>query len=188
MIKHELRKKYKTLRAQLEAATIAEHSLLLANHALRLPIWDFSYFHIFLSSAENKEVDTMPLITLLQGRDKHVIIPKIREANGMDNYVLTDSTLFRKNKWHIPEPVDGIQIPETKIDVVFLPLLGFDTAGNRVGYGKGYYDTFLHTCRKDTVKIGVSLFEAETEMITDVHDNDVKLEYCITPGKIYIFE
>lgn len=187
MLKHELRKKYTALRAEVDATTLLEESVRLANHVLQLPIWSCSYFHIFLSIAENKEVDTLPLVTLLQGKDKHVVIPKIHGKNTMEHYILTDSTVLKKNSWHIPEPVEGIQIPENKIDVVFLPLLAFDVAGNRVGYGGGYYDTFLQACRGDILKIGLSLFAAEAEIITDVHENDAQLSYCITPEKVYTF-
>lgn len=187
MLKHELRKKYKTLRSQLQASTIAEGSLQLANRALQLPIWEALYFHIFLGAVEHREVDTLPLITLLQGRDKHVVVPKISGANDMESYLLTDSTVLKKNKWHIPEPVNGIPIPGNAIDVVFLPLLAFDVAGNRVGYGKGHYDTFLHTCGENTLKIGLSLFEAEAAYITDTWENDVKLTHCLTPEKVYTF-
>lgn len=186
MLKHELRKKYKELRAGLSPNKISDLSILLANHVLEIPIWDFFYFHIFLSIEEHKEVDTLPLITLLQGRDKHVVVPKVISQNSMENYLLTDSTVFKKNKWHIPEPVDGIPIPEKKLDVVFLPLLAFDKSGNRVGYGKGFYDTFLAECRPETIKIGLSLFEAEYT-IEDLHPSDVAMDYCITPKKIYRF-
>lgn len=186
MLKHELRKKYKTLRAEIDSAKISDLSIILANHALEIPIWDFFYFHIFLSIETHKEVDTLPLITLLQGRDKHVVVPKVIGDNSMENYLLTDSTVFRKNKWQIPEPVEGITVPENKIDVVFMPLLAFDLKGNRVGYGKGFYDTFLSKCKSETIKIGLSLFEAE-QSIVDMHDNDVPLDYCITPSKVYKF-
>ena len=66
-------------------------------------------------------------------------------------------------------------------------LVAFDEMGNRVGYGKGFYDGFLNKCRKGTLKIGLSFFGAEPKLITDVHKNDVKLDYCITPEKIYTF-
>jgi 5-formyltetrahydrofolate cyclo-ligase len=36
------------------------------------------------------------------------------------------------------EPVDGIEVPSHKIEVVFVPLLAFDKQGQRVGYGKGF--------------------------------------------------
>jgi len=187
MLKRELRKKYKNLRADITNEQASDYSLILANHSLQIPIWDFFYYHIFLSIEEKNEVDTLPLITLLQGRDKNIVVPKVTSADSMDNFLLTDGTAFKKNKWDIPEPVDGIEVPENKIDVVFIPLLAFDKKGNRVGYGKGFYDSFLHKCRKETVKIGISFFDAETSLIDDIHENDVALDYCVTPNKVYTF-
>ena len=186
MLKHELRKKYKDLRLGIQPEEISDLSIILANHVLEIPIWDFFYFHTFLSIPTKKEVDTLPLITLLQGRDKNVVVPKVISQNSMENYLLTDSTALKTNSWGIPEPIDGILIPESKIEVVFIPLLAFDLKGNRVGYGKGFYDNFLQKCNPKTVKIGLSLFEAENT-IQDVHKNDVPLDYCITPKKIYKF-
>ena len=72
------------------------------------------------------------------------------------------------------------------IDLVFVPLLGFDEKGNRVGYGKGYYDRFLSTCRDDVVIIGLSFLEAVSE-ITDTDPWDVPLHYCISPNRVYEF-
>ena len=76
-----------------------------------------------------------------------------------------------------------MEVPTSKIEVVFVPLLAFDTNGNRVGYGKGFYDKFLSECHPNTIKIGLSLFEAETA-IEDVISNDIPLTHCVTPTKI----
>ncbi|UII77914.1 5-formyltetrahydrofolate cyclo-ligase [Flagellimonas sp. HMM57] len=186
MLKHELRKKYKDLRQELSLEEVSDLSITLANRILQIPIWDFFYFHIFLSIDEQKEIDTQPILAILQGKDKNVIIPKVNGENILENYLLLDNTVLKKNKWGIPEPVDGIIVPENKIDVVFLPLLAFDLKGNRVGYGKGYYDTFLNNCRKETIKIGLSLFEAETST-HETHEHDVGLDYCVTPDRVYKF-
>ncbi|NAY91892.1 5-formyltetrahydrofolate cyclo-ligase [Muricauda sp. JGD-17] len=187
MLKHELRKKYLRLRKEFSNSYISNASLTIANHALKIPIWDFFYFHIFLSIEENKEVDTLPLITLLQGRDKNVVVPKVDGPHSMVNFLLTDNTVLKKNNWNIPEPMDGIPVPENKIDVVFVPLLAVDGNGHRVGYGKGYYDTFLGKCRKNVVKVGLSLFEPMNDSISDTHENDVALDYCITPDMVHQF-
>ena len=72
-----------------------------------------------------------------------------------------------------------------KIDVVFVPLLAFDLEGNRVGYGKGYYDRFLKNCTSECIKIGVSFFPPEKKINNDTLD--VNLNYCVTPDKIYSF-
>ena len=60
--------------------------------------------------------------------------------------MLTDNTKIKKNKYNIPEPIDGIEVPNNKLEVVFIPLLAFDEKGNRVGYGKGFYDNMLNKC------------------------------------------
>ena len=157
----------------------------MANNSLELPIWNFDYYHIFLPIRDKKEIDTSFLLSILQGRDKHVILPKM-EGDDLTHFLLTDNTILKTNQWNVPEPVDGISVESSKIEVVFVPLLAFDKYGNRVGYGKGFYDRFLKQCKKDVVKIGLSLFEAEEE-IEDVFENDIPLDYCITPNKIYEF-
>lgn len=161
-------------------------SLAIANAALTVPIWDYVFYHIFLPISEQKEIDTHFILSILQGKDKNVVLPKVTGPNSLKHYLLTDATRFELNRWNIPEPVDGIEVPADKIDVVFIPLLAFDKKGNRVGYGKGFYDTFLRECRRDAMKIGVSLFQAE-DAITDNNTYDIPLDYCITPKKIYSF-
>lgn len=188
MNKKELRIKYKALRASFSYDEVEEKSIDIANRLLQLPIWDKIYYHVFLSIVEHKEVDTEPILHMLSGKDKEIIVSQSDfKTRDMTHFLLTDNTKFRKNEYHIPEPVDGVTVPSEKIDVVFVPLLAFDMAGNRVGYGKGFYDKFLSGCRKDTIKIGLSFFEAE-ENCSDVFESDVRLDYCVTPDKIWKFD
>lgn len=187
MNKSDLRVTYKALRKLLSENEIEEMSLAIANKLLRLPIWDKTYFHVFLPITEQKEVDTEYILHVLSGKDKEIIISKSDfKTCSMTHFLLTENTTIKKNQYHIPEPVDGIEVPSHKIQVVFVPLLAFDTKGNRVGYGKGFYDKFLSECKPETIKIGLSFFEAE-ETITDVFENDVKLDYVVTPNTIYTF-
>lgn len=115
-----------------------------------------------------------------------MLIPKVIGEHTLKHYLLTDSTKLKMSKWGIPEPIDGKEISEKKIDVVFVPLLAYDEKGNRVGYGKGFYDTFLKECQSHVIKIGLSLFEAE-ETISDIDPHDIRLDYCISPKKVYSF-
>ena len=187
MTKSELRKKYSNLRNNLSTAQGDDLSLSIANQLLKLPIWDYMFYHVFLSIKEKKEVNTDYILNILSGKDKNIVVSKcVFKDTALINYLLTDSTVIKKSDWGIPEPVDGIEIPNDKIDVVFVPLLAFDEQGNRVGYGKGFYDSFLSACNPKTIKIGLSFFEAETEII-NVSENDVTLDYCVTPDKIYSF-
>lgn len=187
MNKSELRQKYKSLRNQRSENDLEQLSLVIANKLLTLPIWDKNYFHIFLSITEQKEVNTEYILHLLAGKDKEIIISKSDfNTKEMKHFLLTDNTNIKKNKYNIPEPIDGIEVPTYKIDVVFVPLLAFDKTGHRVGYGKGFYDKFLKECKPQTIKIGLSFFEAE-ENIEDVFESDVRLDYCVTPTKMYCF-
>ncbi|MFL0353344.1 5-formyltetrahydrofolate cyclo-ligase [Xanthomarina sp. GH4-25] len=187
MLKAELRKIYKLKRQELDSEAIEEFSLQIANQLLTLSIWDFSFYHLFLSIEEHKEVNTDYILNILSGKDKNIVISKSDFSTGnMDHFLLTDGTVIKKNNYNIPEPVDGIEISNQKIDVVFVPLLAFDLQGHRVGYGKGFYDRFLAECKPETIKIGLSFFEAETN-IEDIFENDMALNYCVTPKQVYSF-
>ena len=187
MTKSELRIKYKALRKQLSEDQVEDLSLQIANQLLELPIWNASFYHLFLSIVEHKEINTDYILYILSGKDKNIVISKSNfETRKMSHYLLTDSTKIKKNEWHIPEPVDGIRIESSKIDVVFVPLLAFDKLGNRIGYGKGFYDTFLADCKPETIKIGLSFFEAENQ-IDNISTDDVRLDYLVTPQTIYTF-
>lgn len=100
--------------------------------------------------------------------------------------IVDDETVFKTNKYGIEEPVEGIDMFPTEIDLVLVPLISFDKKGNRVGYGKGYYDRFLKQCRKDCIKIGFSYFEP-VDQVEDVNKLDVKLDFGLTPDTIYQF-
>jgi 5-formyltetrahydrofolate cyclo-ligase len=187
MTKKELRKTYKTHRKDLSENQIEDLSLSISNQLLKLPIWANSFYHIFLAIEEQKEVNTDYILNILSGKDKNILISKSDFKTGnMTHFLLTDSTLIKKNDYNIPEPIAGIEISNDKIEVVFVPLLAFDSLGNRVGYGKGFYDRFLTNCKPETVKIGLSFFGPEVE-ISDVFESDVRLDYCVTPNKSYAF-
>ncbi|MFD1161616.1 MULTISPECIES: 5-formyltetrahydrofolate cyclo-ligase [Hwangdonia] len=187
MDKPALRKKYKALREDLSLKQIDDFSMAIANQTLSLPIWEHTFYHIFLSIKELKEINTDYILNILSGKDKNIVISKCKfKDTSLINYLLTDNTVIKKSAWGIPEPVDGIEIDDKKIDVVFVPLLAFDKQGNRVGYGKGFYDNFLANCKPETIKIGLSLFSVE-ENIEGIYQGDIKLDYCVTPDTIYTF-
>lgn len=187
MNKTELRHLYKQKRKELSSEAIETDSLAISNQLLKLPIWNRAFYHIFLSITEHKEINTDYILNILSGKDKNTVISKTDFKNlSMIHYLLLDNTVIKKNAWNIPEPVDGIEIDAQKIDVVFVPLLAFDKRGHRVGYGKGFYDKFLSECKPETLKIGLSLFQA-VDTIENVHESDVLLNYCVTPNKVYSF-
>lgn len=186
MTKPELRAKYMTLRKRLSSEEIEDLSLKIANSALELPIWEASYYHVFLSISEKHEINTEYLLHILQGKDKSIVIPKANFDTGeMKHILLQENTLLRVSKYGIPEPEAGIEIPSEQIEVVFVTLLAFDNHGNRIGYGKGFYDRFLAKCNPKAIFVGLSLFEAEDKITHEFMD--ISLHFCVTPNNIYSF-
>ncbi len=189
MTKAALRKLYRQKRKDLDNHTMEklQDLVLIRFQTLALPFLD--YISTYLPMHRQHEVDTHPVVEYLQFLHPGltVAVPKTDMADGsMLHYVYNSETLLRENEFHIMEPVGGLLVDPSLIDMVLVPLLAFDEKGNRVGYGKGVYDRFLATCRKDTIKIGLSFFGAEHE-ITDTDDFDIPLDYCVTPHQVYEF-
>jgi 5-formyltetrahydrofolate cyclo-ligase len=186
MDKAALRKQYKAIRAQLSDQEIEDLSLAIANRALTLNIWQQQYYHLFLPIVKKREVNTEYLLHILQGKDKSIVLSKSDfNTQTLTHFLLQDHTELSANRFGIVEPKDGIQIMPTQLQVVFIPLLAYDKAGNRLGYGKGFYDRFLAECPKNVIKVGLSFFEPETAIATQAHDID--LDYCVTPTHVFAF-
>lgn len=191
MNKTELRQKYKNLRQQLSENEIEEMSLQIANQLLSLNIWQHYFYHVFLPIVNQKEVNTDYIIQILNGKDKNIVISKSNfETTEMEHFLLTDNLKIKVNNYEIPEPIEtdltAIEINSKKIEVVFVPLLAFDVLGNRIGYGKGFYDKFLANCKPETLKIGVSFFEPEPAF-ENVFSTDIQLDFCVTANQIFKF-
>lgn len=187
MQKSYLRKKYNKLRTELSESEILELNDDILKNIEELNIWSKEYYHIFLTMKNKKEIDTSKLIDRLWNKNKRLSASVSNfKNNTLENYRYTTNTQIETNSWGIPEPVNAELITEKEIDIVFIPLLAFDKQGYRVGYGKGFYDRFLANCKPDVIKVGISFFEAEN-IIEDVHEADIKLDYCVTPIKIYEF-
>ncbi len=187
MNKKEFRIIYKNLREQISEEKLEDLSIEIANNALKLPIWNFNNYHIFLPIPNKKEVNTEYLLHILQGKDKSIIVPKAHiETGEMSHILLQDNTILKPSNYKVPEPVSGIEINPSQINVVFVPLLAYDKNGNRLGYGKGFYDRFLAKCNSETLFIGLSLFEPEETI--PFEETDVPLQFCLTPKKVYSFK
>ncbi len=186
MDKSAQRIQYKALRAQLSEGQIDDMSLAIANVVLSLDIWKFQFYHLFLPIERLKEINTEYLLHILQGKDKSVVLSKSDfGTQTLQHFLLEDHTNLITNSFGIVEPKTGIPIAPEQLQVIFVPLLAYDVKGNRLGYGKGFYDRFLAACNQDVIKVGLSLFAPEAEL--QVTAQDIPLDYCITPKKIYQF-
>lgn len=190
MTKQELRKTYLSKRRSLTAEIWQLLNTELTGRFFNdIDLTTVSVIHSFLSISKNKEPDTWPLIYQIQERypSIRISLPKIDVNTGtLENFYFENSGQLKVNSLGIPEPEYGNPTATSDIDIVIVPLLCFDTKGNRVGYGKGYYDRFLPQCKPGCRKIGLSFFEP-VERIVDANHLDVALDVCVTPDKTYFF-
>lgn len=191
MIKSQLRKYYLSKRKAISAEEIIIKSQQITDLFFQnFDLLKVKNIHTFLPIIKHNEINTWLIIRMLQQKFSKIaiLIPKIIPENfEIENFPFDEKKLI-VNPWGILEPLGENQdkIESKKIDLVIIPLLIFDKNGNRVGYGKGFYDRFLQQCNPKALKIGVCL-EEPIEMIEDVNEFDIKMDFCITPIKIYKF-
>ena len=185
MNKIEARKKYLDLRKKLDNVQIISKSTSISNNLQYLPIWEHNFYHIYLPIKEKNEVDTMPIINILNNKKKKVLIPKSDFNNTtMKSFLLNDNTVLKKNNYGITEPINNEEFLG-RIDVIFIPVVAYDLIGNRVGYGKGFYDKFLRNQNNKILRVGLSFFNPEKRIKIDEHDEN--LDFCVTPNRIFSF-
>jgi 5-formyltetrahydrofolate cyclo-ligase len=190
MTKKEIRKKYLAdrqalTRAQISSASQKIHDWLFQSIAVHA----YTNIHVFLPIKDKNEPDTWLIISTLQTDFKSkIIVPKMLPKGVLSHYLYNFKTNLMMNQWGVQEPEHdaALLVDEKTIDLVLIPLLAFDKKGYRVGYGKGYYDRFLAKCRPDVLKIGIAVFDP-IESIDDLDEFDIKLDFCITPKRIWKF-
>lgn len=186
--KQVLRRVYLEKRLLLSRLELERRNKLVHQRVIEfLSLRQFNSLHTFLSIEKNNEVNTRSIIDALKPLNNNLsfYISKTMPKGKLTHYLWDESTLFEKNKWEIPEPVNATSIKPETIDVILVPLITFDKNGHRIGYGKGYYDRFLSDY-PDALKIGVSL-APPLDNIPYVESTDVKLDRCVTPFQSYQF-
>jgi 5-formyltetrahydrofolate cyclo-ligase len=187
MIKKELRKIYLKKRMELSEGEFRElNQQICDNFFVSIDLSKINVIHTFLPIEKNREVNTWLIIDRLtrQFPGIRISVPKINNQTAvLEHYYFEGKDQLKNNTWEIPEPVRGLPTPLDKIDAVLVPLLAFDKLGNRLGYGRGFYDRFLAECRPDCLKIGLSIFEME-EKIEGMDKKDVPLNMIVTPEKM----
>ena len=185
MLKKNLRKIYLEKRMTLskdEVNFLSEK--IFDEFILQFNVIENQKVSIFLPISKFNEINTLEFIKFLWRKKVNVFVPKII-VKDLISVIFTPETILIENSWGILEPLSN-QNEETVFDYVITPLLYCDSFGNRVGYGKGFYDKFFQTINSDAKKIGVNYF-SPTDVIDDISELDVKLDYLITPDEILSF-
>jgi 5-formyltetrahydrofolate cyclo-ligase len=123
------------------------------------------------------EFDPRPLARQLVGQGIRVALPVVVEKKA--------PLVFREWRpgirmvpgiWQIPVPADG---PPVLPDLVWAPVVGFDPAGYRLGYGGGYYDRTLVVARPRPVAIGIG-YERQRLATIQPQPHDIAMDAIVT--------
>lgn len=189
MLKKQLRTKFHAERLALSHTKQSKFDDLLLIQFQQLAIPPLQRVLSFLPIESRNEVNTFLITDYLKFRNPglQIAYPKIDIfQNSMQAIAVHEGSDFDRNEYGIPEPVNGDVLDADEFDLVLVPLLIFDKRGNRVGYGKGFYDRYLPACREDCIKIGLCYFDA-VALIEDANEFDVPLDYGVTPQMTYVF-
>lgn len=189
MLKKQARKTYDQKRRNLSYNDKLKWDDLILINFQTVDLPQLGAVFSFYPMEERNEVNAFLLTDYLHFRNPNLQIcyPKMEiEAPNMEAIACHADTVFEANAINILEPLENEVVPPEDVDAVLVPMLICDVVGNRVGFGKGYYDRYLSRCRPNCLKIGLSYFEP-VECIEDAGEFDVPLDFCITPQKVYVF-
>lgn len=188
MTKEDIRILFKEKRKQLTEEEIDRLSI-----QTRQRIRDFlnerkqlCHIHLFLPILKLNEVNIFPLIEELLREGYELYTSILNPKSGiLETVSLTDIHDLNDDAWGIPIPRQKQVVPTDQIELVLIPLLICDKKGNRIGYGKGYYDVFLNTLESGVLKVGVNFFTPIDQIESEWHD--IPLDVCITPLEVFLF-
>lgn len=137
------------------------------------------------------EVETLKLIHELLVEGKKAVYCPLTYKNEMEFYRIFSLDDLKEGNFHVLEPTP---IAERKLKFIsercycmILPGLMFDMKGNRLGYGKGYYDKYLAKISHE-IKITTIGLTYEGTLIKEIpiENTDQNIDYVVTESKIIL--
>jgi 5-formyltetrahydrofolate cyclo-ligase len=144
---------------------------------------------LYLATAE--EIDTTPLLRLARARGCRIALPRIASLRH-DRMRFHDwAGEVSRGAFGIREPRGGSVRAARELDVVFLPLVGFDMHGNRIGMGRGFYDRhFAHRLRMSRYRrpllVGLA-YDVQQVSALPRAAHDVPLDAIVTQSSVRRF-
>ncbi|MFM1886641.1 MAG: hypothetical protein RL026_1798 [Pseudomonadota bacterium] len=144
---------------------------------------------IFLPMPE--EIDTAMLASLARKRGCRLYLPRVTDYRRNRMLFLPATGPLRRSRFGILEPCGGQPLRALQLDVVFVPLVGFDKQGNRLGMGRGFYDRALAAGLRQQglrapLRLGVA-FDCQRVDCLPALPHDVPLHAVLTPAGLQRF-
>ena len=179
-LRAELRERRRGLsRAEKKAASAA-----IACHAQSLQEWD-SARRVALYRSTEEEIGTEDLTQLCLSAGKSLYLPVVEDNRLLSFARWSTGAPLQDNRLGIGEPLpDSERCPVEELDILFMPLVGWDKAGNRLGMGGGYYDRTLEA-RRGPLLVGLAYSAQERENLPS-DDWDIALDAVLTESGLHL--
>ncbi len=184
--KEYIRSKSLKKRNSLTFDSVEKYSTIITNKLLTNFDFKNQKTHLFYPIKSKKEVNTWLIHRKLIALNCKFFTSIHNSDNIWDCVQFNSKINFTETIFKVPIPKEYIKATYSEINIIIIPLLAFDRKGNRIGYGKGIYDKILSELNPNCIKIGVSFYEEEKEII-NCENHDIKLDYCQTTNKLYKF-
>lgn len=142
---------------------------------------------IFTYIGVKNEVETYNIVGRALRDKKRVAVPKVHGDTTMEFYYINSLEELQNARFGLLEPSDTATLAAPNDKTLFIvPGVAFDTSGNRIGFGAGYYDTYLKN-NKHGIMIGLAYdFQIIEKLPRD--DFDVPVHIVITEAKVYSYK
>lgn len=171
---NNIRKELLAKRNELTSEYIKEKSLKMTEDIMNLDIYKKEKY-LYLYSPVNNEIDTNYLIINALKDNKIVSLPIVLSQGDMVFVQINKSTIFKKNKYKILEPLFDNKNIIDQPGLMIVPLVGYYNDNVRIGYGKQYYNNYLNNREKTIYTIGVGYQFQKIDDLDLVDERDIKL-------------
>jgi 5-formyltetrahydrofolate cyclo-ligase len=180
-LKSELREYAMTYRNSLDEESYMNLSLAITYKLCYMfPFKEAYDYHFFIGAPFKREIFTKPLIDVLLKSGRNVFVPKVTSENTLSTHKIHTVLDLKPGAFGIEEPITFEN--ETKdFDCIIVPMLAGDKTGNRVGYGRGFYDRFLKNATG--VKIGIVYDSCLVDQV-ESEEHDIPLDLIITENRV----
>ncbi|CDH24606.1 5-formyltetrahydrofolate cyclo-ligase [Xenorhabdus bovienii] len=187
-LRKSIRKQIRQLRQNLSPEQQSQFAQQVAQNAMSHPkIQQANKIALYL--AFDGELDTRPLIQQLWQQNKQVYLPVLHPFSQHHLLFLHyhAETSLHCNRFNIEEPPLDVRqvLPVSELDVMFIPLVAFDSTGQRLGMGGGFYDrTLAKWQQQNFYPIGLA---HDFQLVNSLPSAnwDIPLPEIITPEKIW---
>jgi len=182
--RQDIRKEALSIRRKMDSSELERIGSLIANNVLESDWYrDARCVHCFYGVKVKGEIPTVRIMGDALASGKLLVMPRVTDNDGgMEHVRVTGLELMQPGLWGIPEPVGEARVPVAEIELILVPGLAVDIKGNRMGYGKGYYDRFLETASHSVKAMLVP--ERFVHDRLPVEDHDVPVDYIVTEDRV----